>query len=443
MTSIFVNEALTAKLLNDNNMEVKLPLYGFIQNYLSTRYNFTPPVGFVKRIDRAKIYNIKEFAIYMFQCNALLNVECMEFDHSCFVVSIENAFEIVQYSIPQPDGFDYDIRAPSYMHFNFIKSPFFMLNNIVHPVTYDTKTLYLYGLYELFGSSVNKPETLMPFGEGIIDFFKKCERKRIPFDDVVSKLILSQLPSFNDYFEAILPILLEKIPIPYEFPSILNFPKDFSYPESKSSVLLSTNSSALSLSDLVSEYDGKLLEKYNENLDKMLPFETPVYSYPLYSPLDKKVIYNGNSALSYETFIKIYNGNTKESLGMTDELEKIYKIKKSVASYLKAYYFSYHMQHTIFKHLYPVSAFINQKPSDNIIEWYLPTWTLGQIKSIKNKDDLFRLIIKTVWYNNKFIASKLEKDLKNLINDKNLNDLQVYNKINELYKNNKPDKLSG
>jgi ubiquinone/menaquinone biosynthesis C-methylase UbiE len=128
---------------------------------------------------------------------------------------------------------------------------------------------------------------------------------------------------------------------------------------------------------------------------------------------------------------------------MTDELQKIYKIKKSVSSYLKSYYFSYHMQHTIFKHLYPVSAFINnervsQKQSDSIIMDYLPTWTLGQIKSIKNKDELFRLIIKTVWYNNKFIANKLENDLKNIINDKNLNDFQVYNKINELYKNNKP-----
>jgi ubiquinone/menaquinone biosynthesis C-methylase UbiE len=214
-------------------------------------------------------------------------------------------------------------------------------------------------------------------------------------------------------------------------------------------VLLSINPSAPSL---VSEYDDKLLEKYNENLDKMLPFETPVYSYPLYTPLDKNVIYKGNSALSYETFIKLYNRITKESLGMTDELQKIYKIKKSLASYLKSYYFSYHMQHTVFKHLYPVSAFINnerpwvsQKQSDNLFEGYqpqgldyLPTWTLGQIKSIKNKDELFRLIIKTVWYNNKFIASKLEKDLKNIINDKNLNDFQVYNKINELYKNNKP-----
>ncbi len=148
-SSVFVNEALTAKLLNDNNMEVKLPLYDFIQNYLSTRYNFTPRVGSLKRIDRAKIKisDVRQFAIYMFQCNALLNVECMEFDHSCFIVSEEYPYHVVEYNIPQPDGFDYDITRTKYMHFNFIKTPFFMLNNIVHPVTYDTKTLYLYGLY--------------------------------------------------------------------------------------------------------------------------------------------------------------------------------------------------------------------------------------------------------------------------------------------------------
>ncbi len=446
-SSVFVNEALTAKLLNDNNMEVKLPLYSFIQNYLSTRYNFTSRVDFNTEIIKSdSLYATDEFLIFLLQCNALLNVECMEFDHSCFIVSRNYSKTLyVEYAIPQYDGVNYVIRHTAYIDFNFIKTPFFMLNGIVHPVSYDTKTLYLYALYDVIEDiriiDDEIKQKYMPFGEGIYDFFKKCKKQLIPFDDVVSKLILSQLPSFNDYFnKVIIPNFkyeLEDI-IVNKYLTTLKVPKDFSYSESKSSVLLSINPSAPSLSalaPLVSEYDNKLLKKYSENLEKMLPFETPVYSYPLYSPIDKKLIYNGNSALSYETFIKLYNRINED---MPDELHKIYKIKKSVASYLKAYYFSYHMQHTIFKHLYPVSAFINQKPSDNIITDYHPTWTLGQIKSIKNKDDLFRLIIKTVWYNNKFIASKLEKDLKNLINDKNLNDLQVYNKINELYKNNKP-----
>ena len=432
MSSVFVNEALTSKLLNDNNMEVKLPLCGFIQNYLSSRYNFVPPLDFKKK-NSSKIYDIREFAIYMFQCNALLQVECIDFDHTCFIVSKENTFDIVQYSIPQYDGFDYVIRNTSYIDFNFIKTPFFILNNIVHPVTYDTKTLYLYGLYEIFNSPTFD-KILMPFGEGIFDFFKKCKIQMLSFDDVVSKLILSQLPSFNDYFEAILPILLDNITIIDIYPTVLKIPKDFSYPESKSSVLLSINPSS---PPLVSEYDEKLLKKYDEKLEKVLPFETPVYSYPLYIPINKPLIYNINSSLSYGVYIKLYNRIMKH--GMTEKLQRIYKLKKSLASYLKSYYFSYHMQHTVFKHLYPVSAFINHgRVSQNDNLDYLPTWTLGQIKSIKNKDDLFRLIIKTVWYNNKFMASKLERDLKNLINDKNLNDLQVYNKINELYKKNKP-----
>jgi ubiquinone/menaquinone biosynthesis C-methylase UbiE len=441
----FIREELTAKLLNDNNMEVKLPLYGFMQNYLSSRYNFIPKVDLEKKIRSGKLYDIREFAIYMFQCNALLNVECIEFDHSCFIISKEHSFDTVEYTIPQPDGFDYAVRN-NYIDFHFIKTPFFMLNNIVHPETYDTKTLYLYGLYETFRSPTFD-KNLMPFGEGIIDFFKECDRIQLPFKDVASKLILSQLPSFNDYFDAVLPILLNNISIVDTYPSILKFPNDFSYPESKSSLLLSINNSS---PGILSEYDEKLIKKYNVNLEKILPFETLVYSYPLYSPVTKSVIYNINSSLSYGVYIKLYNRVMKD--GMPDKLERIYKLKKSVASYLKSYYFSYHMQHSVFKHLYPVSAFISherprvsQKIGDNVIDDYqpqgldyFPTWTLGQIKSIKNKDDLFRLIIKTVWYNNKFMASKLEKDLKTLINDKNLNDLQAYNKINELYKKNKP-----
>ena len=123
-------------------------------------------------------------------------------------------------------------------------------------------------------------------------------------------------------------------------------------------------------------------------------------------------------------------------------LERVYKLKKSIGDYLKGYYFAYHMQHTNYSHLYPVSPFPSPKYGSAYQEIpqniYYPTWTLGQIKSIKNKDDLLRVIIKTVWHNDKFMANRLDKDLKNLINNQSINDLQFYNKITDLYKSNKP-----
>ena len=430
----FVREEITSKLLNSVNMKVEGPLPSFIQNYLSFKYNFTPPPS-NKRIDPYRIIHLDGFALYMLECNCLLNVEGLEFDYSCFIVSQDHLDDVVEYSIPGSDGNDYIVRKSNYFDFHFTKTPFFMINNIVHPETYDTKTLYLSGLYEIF-TNPSFDKNLMPFGEGVIEFFRECRLRNLPFKDVVSKLILSQFPSFNDYFEAILPFIVKYANITQEYTSILpNKRNDFFYPESKSSVLLNVNAPAIQTENYVfSEYDEKLMKKYEENLNSLLPFETPVYSYPLYSPLDKKVVYYGNSALNYELYIKILS-RVKE--GDNSTLERIYKFKKSVAHYLKGHYFAYHMQHSIYANLYPVSPFPYPPKSQEIPQYY-PTWTLGQIKSIKNKEDLFKVIIKTVWHNNKFMANKLEKDLKPLIGNNIINDLQFYNTINQLYKNNKP-----
>ncbi len=437
----FVREEITSKLLNSVNMKVEGTLPSFIQNYLSFKYNFTPPPS-DKRINPYRIIHLDGVALYMLECSCLLNVEGLEFDYSCFILSRDHLDDVVEYSIPGGDGNDYIVRNSNYYDFHFIKTPFFMINNIVHPETYDTKTLYLYGLYEIF-THPSFDKNLMPFGEGIIEFFRECRLKNLPFKDVVSKLILSQFPSFNDYFEAILPFIIKYANIRQEYTSIFPIKRnDFSYPESKSSVLLNVNVPAINTEDprsstenyVFSEYDEKLMKKYEENLNSLLPFKTPVYSYPLYSPLDKKVVYYGNSALNYELYIKILS-RVKEWDNTI--LERIYKFKKSVAGYLKGYYFAYHMQHSIYSHLYPISPFPSPPKLQEIPQYY-PTWTLGQIKSIKNKEDLLKLIIKTVWYNNKFMATKLDKDLKTLINNQSINDLQFYNTINQMYKNNKP-----
>ncbi len=433
----FVREEITAKLLNNVNIKVEGSLPSFIQNYLSVKYNFVPAV-IGKNNFSYKLDSLEAFAIYMFQCNALLNVEGLQFDHSCFVVSREHQYDLIKYAIPQPDGFDYVVRTSNYLDFKFVKTPFFMINNIVHPETYDTKTLYLSALYEV-SSSPSFDKNLMPFGEGITDFFRECNILRLPFKDVVSKLILSQLPSFDDYFNAILPILLNNIFIADTYPSILKVPENFSYPESKSSVLLNVNKPSIIEKGIISEYDEKLMKKYEYNLNSLLPFETLIYSYPLYSPLDKNIIYYGNSSSNYEIYLKIFN-RAMESDNNT--LSRVYKLKKSIGDYLKGYYFAYHMQHSNYSHLYPISPFPSPKYGSGYQEIpqniYYPTWTLGQIKSIKNKDDLLRVIIKTVWHNDKFMANRLDKDLKSLINNQSINDLQFYNKITEMYKNNKP-----
>ena len=430
----FVREEITTKLLNSVNMKVEGPLPSFIQNYLSFKYGFVPPHS-NKRIISDGIGDLKEFAIYMFQCDALLNVEGLEFDYSCFIVSKEHLQDIAEYSIPNYDGNDYVIRSWNHIDFHFIKTPFFMINNIVHPETYDTKTLYLSALYEIH-SLPYFDKNLMPFGEGIMEFFKDCSFHRLQFKDVVSKLILSQFPSFNDYYRAILPVLLNHLVISNEYTTILPVPNNFSYTESKSSVLLNVNVPTIITENyVISEYDEKLMKKYEDNLNSLLPFETPVYSYPIYSPLDKKIVYYGNSALNCELYMNILS-RVKEADNTT--LERIYKLKKSIGKYLKGYYFAYHMQHSIYSHLYPVSPFPSPKIVYENKDIYYPTWTLNQIKSIKNKEDLFKVIIKTVWHNNKFMVNKLDKDLKTLINNQSINDLQFYNKITELYKINKP-----
>jgi ubiquinone/menaquinone biosynthesis C-methylase UbiE len=448
----FVIEEITEKLLQANNIPIKTVRYdnkpfnkGYLatyfnnrlavtfQEYLSSKYSFTPPSLrwsenpneipelFSNKGYDTPLYDNTDFAIYLFQCNALLNVECIEFDNTCFVISKRN-IDIEASVIPQPDGLDYIIGTDRLIDINFINTPCFMLNNIVHPVSYDTKTLYLLGLYHIFDSpSFNKD--LMPFGESIYTLFKESKIKMVQFKDVVKKLILSQFPSFNDYFNAVLPALKTYIYINGTSPSEIRIPKYYKDISFKSPLLNSINEDKI---EAISDYDKKLLKKYEENLS--LPFvinDNKVYSYPGIPPVNKDTLYYCNSALNYEIFIKL-NNRLLGDLKNPETLEYIYKVKKSLLQYLKPYHFSNHMKYSQYGSLY--SGKISRSND------YYPTWTLNQINSIKNKEDLFKLIIKTVWHNNKFIASKLEKELKSLTG----NDLQIYNRINELYKQNKP-----
>ena len=207
----FVIEEITEKLLQSNSINIKTVRYdnkpfnkGYLatyfnnrlavtfQEYLSSKYSFTPPslrwaenpieipdLFFKEREYDKPFYDTMDFVMYLFQCNCLLNVECIEFDDSSFIVSKKNNLE--EYVIPQPDGLDYVIRTNGFIDMNFIKPPSFMLNNIVHPVSYDTKTLYLLGLYYIFDSpSFNKD--LMPFGESIYTLFKESKIKNLQFN---------------------------------------------------------------------------------------------------------------------------------------------------------------------------------------------------------------------------------------------------------------------
>lgn len=462
----FVIEEITEKLLQSNSINIKTVRYdnkpfnkGYLatyfnnrlavtfQEYLSSKYSFTPPslrwtenpieipdLFFKEREYDKPFYDTMDFVIYLFQCNCLLNVECIEFDDSCFIVSKKSNLE--EYVIPQPDGLDYVIRTNGFIDMNFIKPPSFMLNNIVHPVSYDTKTLYLLGLYYIFDSpSFNKD--LMPFGESIYSLFNESKIKNLQFKDVVKKLILSQFPSFNDYFNAVLPTIKTYISILGTYPSELRLPKynrDVSF---KSPLLNSFNEEKI---ETMSDYDKKLLNKYESNLSS--PFvpiaddSHSVYSYPGIPPINREVLYYGNSAFNYEIFIKLNNRLFKEPLldGYQEKLEYLYKVKKTLLQYLKPYYFSHHMQYSKYNKLYTSIFPVEYKDVTLNEEIYYPTWTLNQFNSIKNKENLFKLIIKTVWHNNKFIASKLEKELKYISG----NDLQIYNRINELYKQNKP-----
>ncbi len=453
-----VNEKITENLLESNNLVMKPVRYEnkpfnkgylatyfnnklavFVQDYLSSKYLFTPPSLSYEtstielffehtRYDKP-LNSTKEFAIYMFQCNALLNVEGLEFDDSCFIIG-KGPFEGL-YKIPQPDGYDYIINTDTAIDINFVKSPFFMLNNIVHPATYNTKTLYLFGLYQIVKSPDFNKDLIMPFGESIYNLF--LNSKTIQFKDFVKKLILSQFPSFNDYFEAILPILKNTIDIDGRYPSDLFVPEYYSNISFKSPLLTSINEEKI---DRLTEHDIALTDVYENNLSLSVNLiDNPVYSYPNINDISKDILYYANSAINYEIFLKLKNrlmGN-----GDPSKLSYLYAIKKKFSRYLKPYYFSHHMKYTEYGKLYK-SIFSPEISFESSSEYY-PTWTLNQFKQVSsNQENLFKLIIKTVWHNNKFMASKLEKELKSIISNRSLNDLQIYNKINELYKKNKP-----
>ncbi len=374
--------------------------------------------------------------MYIFNC--LITVENMEIDHSCFDIY---KTDFSTYKVPQNNG--YDVILKSNIYPLFVKTPSFMVNNIVHPVSYDTKTVYLKLIYLSLNN--DNIDNILPFGESIKEMFIEATKQKVPFTKVINKLILSQFPSFTEYMENISGYISSVIQPKIEPTSIKI--KRIDTPIVFKSTLFNNMKLGVKQSD-AGDYDESLEKLYikyiedalikinplhNNNLYSYPYLEDPeIYPYIEYINRDKltslaRVVFNA------EIYFQVLNSQYTDT-NTSQELENAYKIKRAYYSLLKAYYFSYHMLfNEDYGYLYyplPSSIHIPKKHNNDI---YYPVWTLNQCNSIKNKETLINLILKTVWHNNKFLIRKIDNSIRTLIRGNN-NDMHIFKFLNNLYK---------
>jgi ubiquinone/menaquinone biosynthesis C-methylase UbiE len=446
---MYIKENITIDLLNKNGVPVNTELSVFVQDTLNKKYNFIPlykdNIEYINTLDKI------QFSTLMYMFNSLIDIENMEFDHSCFNVQKDSNQRKNTLRIPQDNGYDIIISGGVYPV--FVKSPSFMIKNIVHPVSYETKTIYLKLIYMLLNDPYTNIDILLPFGETVKNIFLNESKKQSNFSVVIDKLILSQFPTFKDYFKSIFNYLKETLPFTLEPTSI----KDFKISTSKT-----FNNSIFN--NLTDKYNPAIIEKYDKYIDieKINAlYDNNLYAYPR---VNDSVIYPYNEEISYqqiqslariafncEIYIQVLNRVMPESfkenkIQYTSILEKTYKVKKVYYSIIKAFYFSYHMSfNKVYGSLYNNDSFKFQPAillDKHVIyplktDVYYPVWTLNQCNSIIDKETLLKLVIKTVWHNDKFLIKKIEGPIKRLLKE-NSNDMYIFKGLNSLYKQFKP-----
>jgi hypothetical protein len=283
--------------------------------------------------------------------------------------------------------------------------------------------------------------------------FLEAKRQNIKSDKVISKLILSQFPSFTDYMESIKVYLKELLQVEFKPSCIKN--KKIETDISFKSSMFESMKEGIKVNELFGDYDKKLLKMYNGYFSKAIQDINPLMNNTLFSypRITDSIIYPYNEEINREKinndYRVIFNGeiyllvsNRVIPDSFKDIIKELsstmlsiaYVVKRSYYSFLKAYYFSYHMCfNKFYGELYLINLpgplgvvlkndFVYNKINEVI---YYPVWTLNQCNSIINREVLFTLILKTVWYNNKFIVKKVEAQVRNLLN-KNMNDMYIF-----------------
>jgi ubiquinone/menaquinone biosynthesis C-methylase UbiE len=452
----FVLENLTVELFKKNGITIETSLALFIQDQLSLRYPFVYYDGKKKILTS---FTKEDFCKFLYVCNCLLNVECLTFDHECINVY---EGEKIEFYVPMTNGTSFSTNE-NIIGIDFIKCPGFMSNYIVHPLVFDSKKLYLKGIYMKLLHSTDDIDEILPFGEAIKDLFISSVREKIDFNKVLDMLILSQLPTFEEYITFIEGTYsrYHKYQPTKTLIRISDSPKsDVQY---KSQVYNIFNSNYSHRGELT-DYEKRLLTVYNTKLEEGLNMIKDINSVPYAYPILKKVYFGddtfnniGRLMYNFEMFLLCCNDvddysskiNFREHIKKENGikislLKEVYPIKKAFVDTLRKYYFSYHLSiNSSFGRLYKLNDIpyipikINELERVNVTDKiYYPTWTLNQFNNIVDKEILVRLIGKTVWHNDRIYKS-IENNIRSLLS-KGENDITIFRQIRYLYNKYKP-----
>ncbi len=452
----FVLENLTVELFKKNGITIETSLALFIQDQLSLRYPFVYYDGKKKILTS---FTKEDFCKFLYVCNCLLNVECLTFDHECINVY---EGEKMEFYIPLNDGTSLSTNE-NIIGIEFIKCPGFMSNYIVHPLIFDSKKLYLKGIYMRLLQSMEDIDEILPFGEAIKELFINSVKNKTEFNKVLDMLILSQLPTFEEYLTFIEGTYsrYHKYQPTKTLLRISDSPKsDVQY---KAQVYNIFNSNYSHVGELTN-YEKRLLETYKAKLEEGLNMIKDINNIPYAYPILNKVYFGdttfnniGRLMYNFEMFLLCCNNvdNYSSSINFREYIQKdkgikisllknVYPIKKAFVDTLRKYYFTYQLSiNPSFGKLYKTAEIpyipvkIHELERVNVTDnIYYPTWTLNQFNNITDKETLVRLIGKTVWHNDRIYKS-IENNIRSLLS-RGENDITIFRQIRYLYHKYKP-----
>jgi len=506
---------------SDNLVVVKNKLTAIVQRELSKSCPFILPIHKItynenlctcfegslnlKKISEFNYFPFSQYIVMMKTLQDVYNVYLNWDDFDLYgLISDSGKVKNINYDQMNSSAINLDtLKDEMQLFISLKKTPMCMINYVVYPETKNTQTLYMYGIYLL--NKINKENFSNVFkednGSSILDtiidgVFQEVLNRSQTFEKVIEDLILSEYPSFDDFYKS----FKTKITI---VPQIINSNISETYTNNlKSKVLKSLINKeklepSVRLSDF-SEYDNNLLQKYitilstesksdtslrnleiyfQNLLDNFYKFPAlkNVYKYTDFQDM-KFIEFINKHKIAYNLKLFLKSLNTLNiSLGVENSVietvDRYYYTNKIIFNFLKSFYYNYIClklyDHDKYKYITYIPSEIqsvkkyenymsNIMPSllntlnpqikldniqiSNIIgkifdDNFFPTYSLMQMKFAEKfvSQDLVSLLLKLIFFNKNIKYNK--PLLLATIKGMSENDIDIYKQLLNIYKN--------
>ncbi len=464
----------------NNIKELKLPdinsdsIPSFINKIYSKKINFIKEKSQIENVPSLRQNNSEQeielnfdFFQYIYICNYLIEFFNFEFEWNDFYLFnyVNDETENSVYFFNNNKLFC-NVYTSNKLYISFKNDICFQIDKLVHPIVKDTKTLYFYGLYLLGLKEINLTNSfLQMFGPTVVSIFDEGIKNK-DFYFCISNLILSQFPSFKEFFNLFLNFNQPQIKSEYLFvvrPPNRNLIQTINL---ESSIIENYWNGNKYIQDELKQDDivflNKLITIIKEEYDFLLNlvelnnqyFMFPLKEelYPIFTKLKLKTLKDSirkliflHSILKSLYLFLIFSSYCIKNFSINNYSNYILlylNINKVLFSIYKSVNYSKYMiqlglinyNTSIFKELIGITEISSFNFNETLYSYYLSN-TLNQIYTLKKKtnfktsieNDIIQLINKIVFHH--VDRQYYIQIIKILLNNDQINDYSFYMKL--------------